>query len=82
VNERIRELAKQTGYIWHASGDPKIYEFTPEKLDKFAELIVKECALVATQQFTGYTYPVDVAGYVTAGKVQSARMIKQHFGIE
>ena len=82
MNERIRELAKQTGYIWHASGDPKIYEFTPEKLDKFAELIVKECALVATQQFTGYTYPVDVAGYVTAGKVQSARMIKQHFGIE
>ena len=37
MNERIRELAKQTGYIWHASGDPQIYEFTPEKLEKFAE---------------------------------------------
>jgi hypothetical protein len=44
MNERIRELAKQTGYIWHASGDPQIYEFTPEKLEKFAELIVQECA--------------------------------------
>ena len=44
MNERIRELAKQTGYIWHASGDPQIYEFTPEKLEKFAELIVRECA--------------------------------------
>jgi hypothetical protein len=44
MNERIQELAKQTGYIWHASGDPQIYEFTPEKLEKFAELIVRECA--------------------------------------
>ena len=43
MNERIRELAKQTGYIWHASGEPQIYEFTPEKLEKFAELIVREC---------------------------------------
>jgi len=43
MNERIKQLAKQTGYIWHASGDPQIYEFTPEKLEKFAELIVKEC---------------------------------------
>ena len=45
MNERIRELAKQTGYIWHASGDPQIYEFTPEKLEKFAELIVAECCV-------------------------------------
>jgi alpha-acetolactate decarboxylase len=43
VNKRIKELAEQTGYIWHASGDPQIYEFTPEKLAKFAELIVFEC---------------------------------------
>jgi adenosyl cobinamide kinase/adenosyl cobinamide phosphate guanylyltransferase len=43
MNERIKELAKQTGYIWHASGDPQIYEFTPEKLKKFAELIVADC---------------------------------------
>ena len=46
MNERIKEFAKQTGYIWHASGDPKVYEFTPEKLEKFAELIVQECARV------------------------------------
>jgi hypothetical protein len=42
MNERIRELAKQTGYIWHASGEPQIYEFTPEKLEKFAELILQD----------------------------------------
>jgi len=49
MNERIQELAKQTGYIWHASGDPQIYEFTPEKLEKFAELIVRECASKVTR---------------------------------
>jgi hypothetical protein len=45
MNERIKHLAEQTSYIWHASGDPQIYEFTPEKLEKFAELIVDECCL-------------------------------------
>jgi hypothetical protein len=50
VNERIRELAKQTGYIWHASGEPQIYEFTPEKLEKFAELIVQECVACCGSQ--------------------------------
>jgi L-2-hydroxyglutarate oxidase LhgO len=50
VNERIRELAEQTGYIWHASGDPQIYEFTPEKLEKFAELIIEECAACCGSQ--------------------------------
>ena len=49
MNERIQELAEQTGYIWHASGDPQIYEFTPEKLEKFAELIVRECASKVTR---------------------------------
>ena len=49
MNERIKELAEQTSYIWHASGDPQIYEFTPEKLEKFAELIVRECGRVYIQ---------------------------------
>jgi len=49
MNQRIQELAEQTGYIWHASGDPQIYEFTPEKLEKFAELIVEECASKVTR---------------------------------
>ena len=66
MNERIRELAKQTGYIWHASGDPQIYEFTPEKLEKFAELIVKECADIADK----------------AEPYKANDLIKKHFGVE
>lgn len=56
MNDIIKELAKQTGYIWHASGDPQIYEFTPEKLEKFAELIVKECASLFPLTFTDEQY--------------------------
>ena len=67
MNERIEKLAKQTGYIWHASGDPQIYEFTPEKLEKFAELIVKECIAVHEDD-----YGVDIIGDV----------LKKHFGVE
>ena len=70
MNKRIKELAKQTGYIWHASGDPQIYEFTPDKLDKFAELIVRECIV------TLYRRGVEGFGIV------EERMLKEHFGVE
>ena len=69
MNERIKLLAKQTGYIWHASGDPQIYEFTPEKLEKFTELIVRECIDV-----------VEDAGGID--KYHYAQAIEKHFGVE
>ena len=43
MNERIKELAEQTGFF-NIFVEPQIYEFTPEKMEKFAELIVNECA--------------------------------------
>jgi len=70
MNERIRELAEQTGYIWHASGDPQIYEFTPEKLDEFAELIVQECAGVVAD---AVDHREPASTYVSK--------ITQHFGV-
>ena len=72
MNERIEKLAKQTGYIWHASGDPQIYEFTPEKLEKFAELVWK----VAYEE--GHDVGVD-AGF-EAGR--NASFTEQNFGVE
>jgi hypothetical protein len=73
MNERIRELAKQTGYIWHASGDPQIYEFTPEKLEKFAELIVQECA-TEILKWKDEPFPFD--------EDFAARLIMDHFGVK
>jgi hypothetical protein len=74
MNERIREIAKQTGYIWHASGDPQIYEFTPEKLDKFADLVIQECI----EQLNISNVPVPISAGLNLGRVA----IKEHFGVE
>jgi hypothetical protein len=82
MNERIQELAKQTGcYIWHASGDPQIYEFTPEKLEKFAELIVRECAELSVNSQYANTKSEYYEGFNEA-LVYVGNKIKEHFGVE
>mgnify|MGYP003349420064 CR=1 FL=1 len=55
----------------------------PKKfMEKLAELIIKECADVALNKDAGYIYTAEAAGYVNAGRLQSFRMIKEHFGVE
>ncbi len=64
MNERIRLLAVQA----HAK-DNTLHYYNPEFIEKFAELIVRECA--------------DIAGYYyTRNECVSPRQIKQHFGVE
>jgi hypothetical protein len=57
MNERIKELAEQAELH---------LELQSLKVEKFAELIVKECAGIAE----------------TAEPYQSSDLIKQHFGVE
>lgn len=49
MNERIRELALQVGAVQHvlAMGRHDGVLFTETELEKFAELIVKECIDIA-----------------------------------
>ena len=51
MNERIKQLALDAGIgftLWDDSGREMILNFTPEeRLKKFAELIVQECAKLA-----------------------------------
>ena len=56
MNERIRELAGQAKVQYCDLGDASCFKrlglveavvFKPEDLEKFAELIVRECALTA-----------------------------------
>ena len=58
-NERIRELLEQVGIKYVTMPDDTVYE-------KFAELIVKECAEIAD----------------TAEPFLASDLIKQHFGVE
>jgi len=64
MNERIAKLYEQA-IILEDGGDYVCGELDPEK---FAELIVKECA--------------EIAGHMAAGRSIAARLIKEHFGVE
>ena len=68
MNERIKEIAEQAGgvFIHKLMSGAKQYTFLEKDLEKFAELIIKECAEVAEDY--------DGAHYVGTA-------IKQHFGV-
>ncbi len=73
MNERIRELAEQAGYLPDSFG---IGHWDMPECKKFAELIVRECIDIASQE------DFDVMmkeGYPCS---QTAKKIKQHFGVE
>ena len=69
MNKRIVELIKQAGGHWNY-GDfnmPASVEFQEQDIEKFVELIVRECAEVASDY--------DGAHYVGTA-------IQKHFGVE
>ena len=70
MNERIKELAHEAGLPTY---NP---EGIPTKLEKFAELIVQECAQVSEDDITDG----DACCTNTADRI--ARQIKKHFGVE
>ena len=63
MNERIRELAEQAG------GGPSKWYTNPDVLELFAELIVRECAELATAETS---LPYD----------SYSEKIKKHFRVE
>ena len=71
MNERIRELAEQAGASYYNAYTGPL--LSPKDIEKFAELIVKECAGIFAQEGTG-RYEVD-GNWI-------AKTIKQHFGVE
>ena len=92
MNERIKQLAEQVGIHFHKggtldAGPNGIAKFVLySDMEKFAELIVKECADVIqkrvsmkykdggeTEEFMGGHY---------AGSVLARALIKRHFGVE
>ena len=83
MNERIRELAEQAGSTHKQSLG--VYQFYTDELEKFAELIVKECI----QTLRDNTPVVDEhdsvedwdRGYIR-GMVDCEHHIKEHFGVE
>jgi hypothetical protein len=79
MNERIQELEKQsyTEAMHEMGGTYKAFD-----KEKFAELIVAECAHVAVFKDSGTVATADVAGHMAAGRSIAARLIREHFGVE
>ena len=73
MNERIRELAIEAGYDW--AWDTQI-DFGHKEMEKFAELIVKECVAICQ----------DIDGEdntdARSGRQDCAVEIREHFGVE
>ena len=84
MNERIREIWENNdsiSVVWPETGSP--VSVSAKTLEKFAELIVRECAEITDG--LSKLYPrTDVAfdvGY-TMGTSRATKEIKQHFGVE
>ena len=76
MNERIRELMEEAG----------IYDFVVEsmgineEMEKFAELIVRECMTTILKESKWYW---DKDEFESSNAVQNAaRRVKEHFGVE
>ena len=78
MNPRIKLLAEQAGVnlsSFQFSGTPTKYEVAEQELQKFAELIVRECAKVSEDDIT------DGDACCTNTAYRIASQIKEHFGV-
>ena len=71
MNERIKELAMSVQCERH---------WTEEDIEKFAELIVREC-IGCCEQVISDPVPESVDTWLNGGE-QCIQEIKQHFGVE
>ena len=81
MNERLQELAEQAGLLPKEIGpvvETRHIKKKQQDLEKFAELIVKECAKVCDD------LDIDDWGDKSFddGTYYCSRAIKQHFGVE
>lgn len=83
MNELIKELVAQSGFGVRQN---EVYtsklEHLPitENIQKFAELIVEECAKICLDRHD--TWRWDDGPYSDSGPRDCARSIKEHFGVE
>ena len=81
MNERIRELAEQAEWRFadNATGEFSEYD---KRLQKFAELIVRECANVIADNDLAKDCGTIMMDSYAKGMRYSAHLIKEHFGVE
>ena len=79
MNERILELAEQSFFDEATSElSDKMYTFSDHKMNKFAELIVRECVKVMYDNAIERQVPPDINQTPT----HYAVAVLKHFGVE
>ena len=68
MNERIKQLAEQAAISCGYFIGPRLYMTHEEEMEKFAELIVKECMSISSEAMTNDNWP--------------PHMIAKHFGVK
>jgi hypothetical protein len=85
MNERIRLLAEQA-FFDDASSQPsdRMYTFSDHKMQKFAELIVRECMSICkkNEYYNVGGEDPETIGHIRAGAMFCREDIKEHFGVE
>lgn len=85
MNKRIQELAKQAGYFQERDEDGVLFNAMSESdFNRFAELIVKECANICELNGQSYKHSFTPAKAKVAEStsVFCGSLIKRHFGVE
>ena len=77
MNKRIRELAEQAGSTHKQNLG--VYQFYSDELEKFAELIVRECLELCKKQEYDYWRSSEDQDFTP---IDCADAIKEHFGVE
>ena len=81
MNERLKQLAKQASIMVDTTlGQTTMPEYKAQvDLNKFAELIVRECAQAFEAEVDTWKQMDPYQGSI---KRQGAKAIKEHFGVE
>ena len=83
MNERIKELAIEAGYDW--AWDTQI-DFGHKEMEKFAELIVRECMFQIKEEHNLKSNGTEPAGPYAHGfddgMFVAIKTIQEHFGVE
>jgi hypothetical protein len=94
MNERVKELAKQSGvvYDWDpGTSGPEVYFDRQEDFEKFAELVARECMTICEETQATYckhrefAYDFQDKNIYAEGEAAINIIkykIKQHFGVE
>jgi hypothetical protein len=84
MNERIKQMARQSGATdQNGNMATTVFCFTEMELDRFAELIVRECITVIENKMPDFTCKEDYENLIRkAGRMDAIDEIEQHFGVE